>query len=138
MKQPKQAESNPFPYSDSNKRYHTYDYYLRRTFGGKCAKIPIDAGFTCPNIDGRCGTGGCIYCSGRGSGDFAELPTLSVTEQYARVREKLSSKWSTERCIPYFQAHTNTDAPVERLRELYEEALAQDGVLTIIFRRAGE
>ncbi len=124
-----QRSENPFRFSDTNKRYHTYEYYLRHTFGGKCAKIPIDAGFTCPNIDGRCGVGGCIYCSGRGSGDFAELPTLSVTEQYARVRERLSSKWSVERCIPYFQAHTNTDAPVERLRKLYEEALALPGVV---------
>ena len=73
--------------------------------------------------------GGCIYCSGRGSGDFAEAPSLSVTEQYARVREKLSSKWSTERTIPYFQAHTNTYAPVEYLRPLFEEALAQEGVV---------
>lgn len=129
MKEKTQRTENPYRWTDTNKRYYTYDYYLRRTFGGKCAKIPIDAGFTCPNIDGRCGTGGCIYCSGRGSGDFAELPTLSVSEQYARVREKLSSKWSTERCIPYFQAHTNTDAPIERLRVLYEEALAQDGVV---------
>ena len=129
MKKNNQRIQNPFPYTDTNKRYYTYDYYLRRTFGGKCAKIPIDAGFTCPNIDGRCSTGGCTYCSGRGSGDFAESPTLTVTEQYARVREKLSSKWSTERCIPYFQALTNTYAPTDRLRELYEEALAQDGVV---------
>lgn len=129
MKQKNQRTENPFRFTDTNKRYHTYDYYLRQTFGGKCAKIPIDAGFTCPNIDGRCGRGGCIYCSGRGSGDFAERPTLSVTEQYAKVREKLSSKWSTERCIPYFQAHTNTYAPTERLRALFEEALAQEGVV---------
>ena len=60
-----QAEHNPFLYSDSNKRYYTYDYYLRHTFGGKCAKLPLDVGFTCPNIDGRCGRGGCIYCSSR-------------------------------------------------------------------------
>ena len=124
-----QRSENPYRLTDSNKRYYTYDYYLRSTFGGKCAKIPIDAGFTCPNIDGRCGTGGCIYCSGRGSGDFAEAPSLSVAEQYARVREKLSAKWSTERTIPYFQAHTNTYAPVERLRSLFEEALAQEGVV---------
>ncbi len=124
-----QRNSNPYKYTDSNKRYYTYDYYLRRTFGGKCAKIPIDAGFTCPNIDGTCGVGGCIYCSGRGSGDFAELPTFSVTEQYMRMREKLSAKWSTERSIPYFQAHTNTYAPVEKLKELYEEALSLDGVV---------
>lgn len=124
-----QRSENPFRFSDTNKRYHTYDYYLRQTFGGKCAKIPIDVGLTCPNIDGRCGVGGCIYCSGRGSGDFAELPTLSVTEQYRRTREKLSGKWSTERTIPYFQAHTNTYAPAERLRPLFEEALAQEGVV---------
>ena len=124
-----QRNSNPYKYTDSNKRYYTYDYYLRRTFGGKCAKIPLDGGFTCPNIDGRCATGGCIYCSGRGSGDFAELPTLSIAEQYARVREKLSSKWTTERTIPYFQAHSSTYAPVDRLRALYEEALSLEGVV---------
>ena len=90
-----QVASNPYPNSDTNKRYFTYDYYLKKTFGSKCAKIPIDAGFTCPNIDGRCSTGGCIYCSGRGSGDFAELSTLSVSEQYNIVREKLSSKFGT-------------------------------------------
>lgn len=124
-----QAASNPFVHSDSNKRYYTYDYYLKKTFGGKCAKIPIDAGFTCPNIDGRCGVGGCIYCSSRGSGDFAEGRGLSVTEQYRITREKLSSKWSTERCIPYFQAHTNTYAPTAHLRELFEEALSLPGAV---------
>ena len=124
-----QREKNPFKNSDSNKRYYTYDYYLKRTFGGKCAKLPIDAGFTCPNIDGRCGRGGCIYCSGRGSGDFAELPTLSVTEQIKLTREKLSSKWAVDRVIPYFQAHTNTYAPTEVLREKFNEALNTDGAV---------
>ena len=124
-----QKDKNPFKNSDSNKRYYTYDYYLRRTFGGKCAKLPIDAGFTCPNIDGKCGRGGCIYCSGRGSGDFAELPSLSVTEQISRTREKLGSKWSVERVIPYFQAHTNTYAPTEVLKERFYEALETDGAV---------
>jgi len=124
-----QRESNPYKFTDTNKRYFTYDYYLRREFGGKCAKIPIDAGFTCPNIDGRCGVGGCIYCSARGSGDFAQSARLSIKEQYERTRKKLSSKWSTERCIPYFQAHTNTYAPTEVLKEKFEEALSLDGVV---------
>ena len=124
-----QRESNPFKNSDSNKRYYTYDYYLKKTFGGKCAKLPIDAGFTCPNIDGRCGYGGCIYCSGRGSGDFAEAPTLSITEQIRRTREKLSSKWSVDRVIPYFQAHTNTYAPTSVLREKFNEALLTEGAV---------
>ena len=124
-----QRSENPYVNTDSNKRYFTYDYYLRRTFGGKVAKIPLDIGLTCPNIDGRCGVGGCIYCSGRGSGDFAASPTLSVQEQYEITREKLSSKWKTEKCIPYFQAHTNTYAPTEFLRKRFEEALALRGAV---------
>ena len=126
-----QRTSNPFSNSDSNKRYYTYDYYLKKTFGGKCAKIPIDGGFTCPNIDGRCGVGGCIYCSSRGSGDFAASHLLSVSEQYEITRKKLSSKWSTERCIPYFQAHTNTYAPLDFLKKNFEEALTFDGLEAI-------
>ena len=124
-----QRNSNPYKHTDSNKRYFTYDYYLRREFGGKCAKIPLDAGFSCPNIDGRCAIGGCIYCSARGSGDFAESAQLSIREQYDITSAKLSSKWSTERCIAYFQAHTNTYAPTEVLREKFEEALALPGVV---------
>ena len=124
-----QRSENPYEYTDTNKRYYTYDYYLRKTFGSKVAKIPLDAGFTCPNIDGRCSTGGCIYCSGRGSGDFAESPLLSIEEQYSITREKLSSKWSTGKCIPYFQAHTNTYAPIEKLRDLFERALALEGAV---------
>lgn len=124
-----QRDTNPYINSDSNKRYYTYDYYLKKTFGTKCAKIPLDIGLTCPNIDGRCGHGGCIYCSGRGSGDFAEDPSLSVYEQYLKVSKSLSSKWSTDRIIPYFQAHTNTYAPVSFLKEKYYEALALPGVV---------
>lgn len=124
-----QRSENPYEYTDTNKRYYTYDYYLRKIFGSKVAKIPLDAGFTCPNIDGRCSTGGCIYCSGRGSGDFAESPLLPIEEQYSITREKLSSKWSTGKCIPYFQAHTNTYAPIEKLRGLFERALALEGAV---------
>lgn len=127
----KQSQINPFENSDSNKRYYTYDYFLRRTYGGKCAKIPLDAGFSCPNMDGKCGRGGCIYCSSRGSGDFAESATLSIREQYEITRAKLSSKWSTERCIPYFQARTNTYAPLDIIKEKFEEALACDGVVAM-------
>ncbi len=124
-----QAERNPFPHSDTNKRYYTYDYYLRSTFGGKCAKLPLDAGFTCPNIDGRCARGGCIYCSDRGSGDFAPDALLSVAEQVRLQKEQFSRKWDTSRCIAYFQAHTNTYAPLAVLREKYEEALGEEGIV---------
>ncbi len=124
-----QRNQNPYKNTDSNKRYYTYDYYLRKVFGAKCAKIPLDAGFTCPNIDGKCGVGGCIYCSGRGSGDFAELPTLSLKEQFYITCDKLSSKWSTKHRIAYFQAHTNTYAALDVLKEKFEEALSFDGVV---------
>ena len=124
-----QAQSNPFLYSDSNKRYHTYEYYLRNTFGGKCAKLPLDAGFTCPNIDGKCGVGGCIYCSDRGSGDFAPKSTLSITEQIEHQKAVYARKWDVSRCIAYFQAHTNTYAPLSILRSKFEEALEQEGIV---------
>ena len=124
-----QAEQNPFLYSGSNKRYHTNDYYLRHAFGGKCAKLPLDGGFTCPNKDGTCGYGGCIYCSDRGSGDFAPEASMSIAQQICRQKEIFSRKWDVSRCIAYFQAHTNTYAPTEVLRPLFEEALTFPGVV---------
>ena len=127
----KQSQINPFENSDSNKRYYTYDYFLKKTYGGKCAKIPLDAGFSCPNMDGKCGVGGCIYCSSRGSGDFAESAALPIAEQYELTRQKLSSKWSTERCIPYFQARTNTYAPLDKIKAKFEEALKCEGVVAM-------
>ena len=128
---PTQRDNNPFKYSDSNKRYFTYDYYLRNTFGGKCLKIPLDIGCTCPNIDGSRGYGGCIYCSSRGSGDFAAAPTLSIAEQCAKGREALSNKWNVDRIIPYFQAHTNTYASVGYLSKKFSEAIALDNVVAM-------
>ena len=126
-----QRTENPYVNTDSNKRYFTYDYYLRKKYGSKLARIPLDIGLTCPNIDGACGVGGCIYCSSRGSGDFAESAALPLREQYERARARLSSKWDTSRCIAYFQAHTNTYAPLEFLKERFEEALTFDGVRAI-------
>lgn len=116
-----QRETNPFPYSDSNKRYHTFDYYLRRKYGEKCAVIPLDAGLSCPNIDGTCGVGGCIYCSGRGSGDFAGNPCESLALQYARLRAVIDGKWHCRRFLPYLQAHTNTHTSPKHLGELLSE-----------------
>ena len=129
IKKIKQSDINPYEHSDTNKRYQTYDYWLKNTFGGKCMKLPLDAGFTCPNIDGKCSVGGCIYCSSRGSGDFAQEAEMSITEQLLVTKDQLSGKWKTDRCIPYFQAHTNTYAPLSVLKEKYEEALAFDGVV---------
>ena len=124
-----QVTKNPYKNSDTNKRYYTYDYYLRKTFGAKCMKIPIDAGFTCPNIDGRCATGGCIYCSPRGSGDFAADCAIPTDEQFEMVKAQLSSKWKTDKYIPYFQAHTNTYAPATLVREKIEPVMKKEGVV---------
>lgn len=124
-----QKDKNPFVYSDSNKRYHTYDYYIKHKFGKKCAKIPLDCGFTCPNIDGTAGYGGCIYCSDRGSGDFAAESSLSVKEQIDKTRTVMEHKWKNCGLIPYFQAHTNTYAPLDVLKEKYEEALSYPDVV---------
>lgn len=118
-----QKNINPFKFTDSNKRYYTYDYYLRKTFGEKCSKITLDAGFSCPNIDGKCGYGGCIYCSDRGSGDFTQSCKLSIEEQYLLQREKIKNKWDVKKFIPYLQAHTNTYAPIEKLKEVYNNVL---------------
>ena len=128
---PTQVSTNPYKNSDTNKRYYTYDYYLKKTFGGKCMKIPLDAGFTCPNIDGRCSVGGCIYCSPRGSGDFAADSVLPVTEQFEITKKQLSSKWKTDKYIPYFQAHTNTYAPLEAIKEKIEPVMCLDGVVGV-------
>lgn len=128
---PTQRETNPFPYSDSNKRYYSYDYFLRTKFGGKCAKLPIDGGFTCPNRDGTRGVGGCVYCSARGSGDFCSDASVPVEAQLAAAYEKLSRKWEEPLCIAYFQAFTNTYAPLSVLRERYEAALSYDGARVV-------
>ncbi|MEA4831822.1 MAG: TIGR01212 family radical SAM protein [Oscillospiraceae bacterium] len=122
---------SPFPHSAGFKRYYTEDYYFKSVFGEKTARLPIDAGFTCPNIDGTKGIGGCIYCSGRGSGDFSAESAFSVTEQLAQMREARSSKWEVKNYIAYFQAHTNTYAPPEKLRALFDEALTFPGVCGI-------
>ncbi len=114
--------SSPFKYSDDNKRYHTLNYHNIHTYGCKVHKAAIDAGFSCPNIDGSRGIGGCIYCSG-GSGYFTSQ-CASVTEQFKKERERIARKFPNAKVTAYFQAHTNTYAPVEILEKLYYEAIS--------------
>lgn len=113
--------------SRSTHRYYAYSDYLKQTFGGKCAKLALDAGFTCPNRDGSRGTGGCTFCSGHGSGDFTTGG--SIAAQIAHQKALLSSKWHCERYIAYFQAFTNTYAPLPILKKYYEEALVQPQIV---------
>ncbi len=113
----------------SGKRYHTLNHYLRNRFGEKVFKVSLDAGFTCPHRSPE-GTGGCIYCSPRGSGDCAGDSLLPVTEQFQQVRKQMQQKWpGVKKYIAYFQAYTATLAPAEDLEKLYRTALAQPGVV---------
>ena len=121
-----QKEINPFPYSDSNKRYFTWDYYLRHRYGGKVFKVSLDAGFSCPNIDGTRGKGGCTYCSYA----FKRQTPESLIQQFTEQQELLHYKWpEAKQYIPYFQANTNTYAPVEELTQKYEAVLSLPGVV---------
>ncbi len=124
MQRKTQKELNPFPYSDSNKRYHTMDYYMRKLFGKKACKIPIDGGFTCPNRDGSCGVGGCTFCSSKGSGEFTAGRELSISAQIEKGAEMMHRKWKDAALIPYFQSFTGTYAPIDKLKALYIEALS--------------
>ena len=122
-------KNNPFIYSDNNKRYHTLDYFYKNKFNSKVFKVSLNAGFSCPNIDGTVGTGGCIYCSNSGSGDFAGNLEDDLVTQFNNIKSVLHKKWPKAKYIGYFQAHTNTYAPLETLKEKYEAILSLDNVV---------
>lgn len=111
--------------------YYSLNQYLRDTFGGKVYKIAIDGGFTCPNRDGTLDNRGCIFCSGAGSGDFAENRKDSVTEQIEKGKERLSGKIKNGKYIAYFQAFTNTYGPVDELKRKYEEAIRHPDIVAV-------
>ena len=111
--------------------YLSFNKYLRDTFGDKVYKISINAGFTCPNRDGTLGTRGCIFCSKGGSGDFAESAELSVTQQIEKGKRQVERKIKSGKYIAYFQAFTNTYAPVEKLREIYYEAVRHPDIAAL-------
>lgn len=118
-----------FKYSYNNKRYHTLDYFYKNKFNSKVFKISLNAGFTCPNIDGTKGYGGCIYCSNLGSGEFAGDKDKDLVTQFNDVKKIMENKWPNGKYIGYFQAHTNTYAPVNILKQKYETILALDNVI---------
>lgn len=117
---------NPFIFSLDNKRYHTLNYHYKTVYGEKLHKAVIDGGFTCPNVDGSVGTGGCIFCDG-GSGYFTQK-RMGISKQLELESERIARKNGKVPIIAYFQANTNTYAPVKRLRKIYEEALEFPGV----------
>lgn len=114
-----------------DKNYKSLNFFLREKFGEKVFKISLDAGFSCPNRDGTISSGGCIFCSERGSGDFAGDKNFSITKQFEDIKKVMNKKWKSGKYIAYFQAYTNTYAPVEKLKEYFEEALSQEGVVAL-------
>lgn len=108
----------------NNKRYHNLDYELKKVFGEKTIKLSINGGFTCPNRDGTVGERGCIFCSEKGSGDFAGNADSSISKQIDEQIDYLSKKWKSESYIAYFQSYTNTYDTVQNLEKKYLEALS--------------
>ena len=110
-------------------RIHTLNNHYRKTFGEKVYKLSLDGGFTCPNRDGTIGTGGCIFCSAGGSGDFASNRSLSIVDQIEEAKQIFSSKYTGKKYIAYFQAFTNTYGPLSYLRKIYYEAIKPEEIL---------
>lgn len=112
-------------------RYNSLNNYLRNKFGKKVYKISIDGGFTCPNRDGKISTGGCIFCSANGSGDFATSKSLSITQQIEQGKERVRSKTKDNCFIAYFQAFTNTYAPIDVLESKFTEAINHKDIVAL-------
>ena len=115
----------------NGKPYHSLDYMLRQMFGEKIYKVTLNGGMTCPNRDGKIGERGCIFCSAGGSGDFAASASLSITEQIRQQIQMLSAKRPIHKYIAYFQAYTNTYAPVEYLERIFTEAIQNPDICAI-------
>lgn len=122
-----QRDTNPYKYSDSNKRYMTYDWYLKQRFGGKVAKVSLDIGSTCPNLDGSRGHGGCIYCKSGSASAVGE----TIEEQYTHGVEVACRKWKPVGFIPYFQSNTNTYGDIDKLTSYFRRAAKFDGAVML-------
>lgn len=114
-----------------SEHYYSLNRYLRERFGEKVYKLALDGGMSCPNRDGTLGSGGCIFCSAGGSGDFAQGRCATVAEQIARAKGRIRSKTGTEKFIAYFQSYTNTYAPVAYLETLFTEAISEPSVAAL-------
>ena len=115
----------------NGKPYHSFDYMLKERFGEKIYKVALDAGMTCPNRDGTLGSRGCIFCSAGGSGDFAGSRQDSITQQIEKQVASIRQKRGVAKFIAYFQAYTNTYAPVDYLRKIYTEAISHPDIVAI-------
>lgn len=119
---------NQFPYTFDNKRYHTFNYFLKNKYHQKVAKVALNADFTCPNRDGLKGYGGCIFCSASGSGDYAGDVNDSLKKQFKKISAMMQAKWPNCGYIAYFQANTNTYGPLEKIKKMIDPFLYNDHI----------
>ena len=119
---------NQFKYSLDNKRYHTYNYYLKNKYHQKVAKVALNADFTCPNRDGSKGYGGCIFCSSSGSGDYAGNVHDHLEKQFQTISQIMKRKWPECAYIAYFQANTNTYGPLDKIKKMIQPFLENEDV----------
>lgn len=115
----------------NDKRYYSIDYYLKQTFGEKVYRLALNGGMTCPNRDGTLGRRGCIFCSSAGSGDFAQQSSKPIASQLAAAKEQIRRKRSCRKFIAYFQAFTNTYAPLSYLRKIFTEAITDPDIVIL-------
>lgn len=123
--------NNPFNYSNDNKRYYTWNYYLKQTYHSKVFKVALNAGFSCPNRDGKLSYHGCSFCSALGSGDYAGNVCDSLDVQYEKGLEMMKRKWPNGAAIAYFQAFTNTYASLAHLKSIYDPFVLKDDIKAI-------
>ena len=123
--------NNPFKYTLDNKRYHTFNYYLKTKYNKKSAKIILNGGFSCPNRDGTKGYGGCTFCSLSGSGDSNLFKSADIMTQYAENKKIMLKKWPDIFFIPYFQSFSNTYGPLDKIKAMIEPFLTLDEVIAI-------
>lgn len=114
-----------------DKPYYSLDYYLKETFGEKIYRLSLNGGMSCPNRDGKIDTRGCIFCSAGGSGDFAASPALTITEQIEQAKLRIMKKSKARKFIAYFQAYTNTYAPIDYLRKIFMEAAMHPDIVIL-------
>ena len=119
------------PHHFGDKRYHSLNEHCKQTFGDKVYRLSLNAGCTCPNRDGSLSTGGCTFCSEGGSGDFAACYDVSISAQIAEAKTHIQQKTDCKKFIAYFQAYTNTYAPLSHLRRIYTEALSEPDVVAL-------
>ena len=122
---------NEFIYSNTNKRYHTFDYYLKNKYKEKVFKVSLNAGFSCPNRDGKVGFGGCTFCSSLGGGENGGNIHDDLDIQFNKIKDIMHLKWPVAKYIPYFQAFSNTYAPVNILKEIYEPFIYKEDVVAL-------